>query len=69
MNQDSYRNLIAGQDSTFGKRFLRSALGAVSAVYASAVAIRNMGYNKGWLKSCPAKAPVISIGNVTTGGT
>ncbi len=69
MNQDSYRNLIAGRNNSFGKRMLRMLLGAVSVVYAGGVAIRNLCYDKRWLKSRAAKVPVISIGNLTTGGT
>ena len=44
-------------------------LAAVSVAYACGIAIRNLCYDKRWLKSCAANAPVISIGNVTTGGT
>ena len=44
-------------------------LGGVSVIYTGGVVIRNLCYDKGWLKSSAAKAPVISIGNVTTGGT
>ena len=69
LNQESYRNLISGQDDSFGKRMLRKLLGVVSVIYASGIAIRNLCYDKRLLKSRTAKAPVISIGNVTTGGT
>jgi tetraacyldisaccharide 4'-kinase len=33
------------------------------------MALRNLCYSKGWFKTHRADAPVISIGNITTGGT
>lgn len=51
------------------ERLLRSALLGVSVFYRSAVSARNVGYNTGLLKSYTANAPVISVGNITTGGT
>jgi tetraacyldisaccharide 4'-kinase len=44
-------------------------LRAISVLYAGIIKLRNIGYDKGWLRSISAKAPVISIGNITTGGT
>ncbi|MBE0535772.1 MAG: tetraacyldisaccharide 4'-kinase [Phycisphaerae bacterium] len=69
MNQNSYRNLISVRGGRVDKRLLRSALRLVSLPYGSAVAVRNLGYNTGLLKSHAADVPVISVGNITTGGT
>lgn len=69
MDQNSYRNLIAKRSSRLDRQLLRSALAGVSVIYRSAVAARNIGYNTGLLKSCAADVPVISVGNLTTGGT
>lgn len=33
------------------------------------MAIRNAGYHRGWLAAARAKVPVVSIGNITLGGT
>lgn len=69
MNQDSYRNLIAETDGGFSHRLLRYLLRMTSVVYRMVVGLRNFCYDRGWLKSYAAKVPVISIGNITTGGT
>jgi len=69
LNQNSYRNLIAQHGGRLDRRLLRSALRGVSIFYKSAVAARNIGYSAGMLKSFAVDVPVISIGNITTGGT
>ncbi|MCK4958249.1 MAG: tetraacyldisaccharide 4'-kinase [Planctomycetes bacterium] len=69
MDQDSYRNLISGESTGFGPGLLRVILRAVSAGYLGAVALRNLCYDRRWLRSHDAGVPVISVGNVTTGGT
>ena len=38
-------------------------------MYKSVIAVRNFCYDKGLLKSYRAGVPVISVGNITTGGT
>jgi tetraacyldisaccharide 4'-kinase len=38
-------------------------------VYGTAIAARNFGFDRGWLPRHPALAPVVSVGNVTLGGT
>ena len=43
--------------------------GAGSLVYAAAVAARNHGFGSGWLRTYSAGVPVVSVGNVTLGGT
>jgi len=45
------------------------ALTPLSAVYSTGVRIRNRLYRRGILKSFEIGAPVISVGNLTTGGT
>jgi len=37
--------------------------------YGAAVAVRNRGYDRGWLRSHSATMPVVSVGNLTLGGT
>lgn len=69
MNQTAYRMLISGQDRRVTAVLLRALLSCLALVYAAAVRCRNMLYNSGLLPSRAVKVPVISIGNITTGGT
>jgi len=69
MNQDNFRKLISGQRSNLFAALLRFLLGVAARGYEIAVRLRNFSYSKGWLKTHRANAPVISIGNITTGGT
>ncbi len=48
---------------------LRLVLRVASWVYAGLVACRNLAYSAGWKRIHRASLPVISIGNLTTGGT
>jgi len=69
LNQNFYRNLVAGVNGSFGRRLLRFVLRLISAAYKIAVGLRNFCYDKHLLRTCGAGAPVISVGNITTGGT
>ena len=69
MNQDAYRKLVSGESSGLGAALLRFFLGIASQVYLVVIALRNFLYSKGWLKIHRANAAVISIGNITAGGT
>ena len=69
MNQESYRKLISGQKAGLGAGLLRLLLGVAAGGYSLAVRLRNFLYSAGWLKAHRADAVVISIGNITVGGT
>ena len=69
MNQNFYRNFIAGVNDNFGGRLLRFLLRLVSAAYRVAVGLRNFCYDKHLLRTYGVDAAVISVGNITTGGT
>jgi len=69
LNQNSYRELITTTGGGFGKRTLRACLRLIAAAYSLIVRLRNLGYDKHWFKSHSSSAPVISVGNITTGGT
>jgi tetraacyldisaccharide 4'-kinase len=49
--------------------FLRPLLAGSSIFYRLAIAMRNLAYDKNWLDSQKAALPVISVGNIVTGGT
>jgi len=67
--EQSYRRLISGQSGGLTGAPLRLVLSVVSWFYSGVVLLRNFLYSKGWLKTYRANATVISIGNITTGGT
>jgi tetraacyldisaccharide 4'-kinase len=48
---------------------LRFFLGAAAKLYTAVILLRNLAYSKKWLKVHTAGVPVISIGNITAGGT
>lgn len=48
---------------------LRLILTPFSILYGTIIQIRNLLYNKGFLRVTKIEKPVISIGNITTGGT
>jgi len=69
LNQDSYRKLVSGERGGPGAALLRFILGIASQIYGIIICIRNFLYSREWLKVHPADAPVVSVGNITTGGT
>lgn len=49
--------------------FLRVILSPLNIVYGSLIKLRNYFFNKGFFKSCKVDSKVISIGNLTVGGS
>ncbi|NQV26351.1 MAG: tetraacyldisaccharide 4'-kinase [Rhodopirellula sp.] len=68
-HEQRFLELIAGPPKSVGSRFIRALLRVASFGYLSAVAIRNFMYDVGLKKSHGVTEPVISVGNLTTGGT
>ncbi len=50
-------------------RLVRVALTPVSWLYEAVIGVRNFAYDRGWLGTIPSSVPVISVGNVSVGGT
>jgi len=69
LNQEGYRKLISGRSTDFGAAVLRLLLGVAAKGYSIGIRLRNFSYSKGWLKTHRASTIVISIGNITAGGT
>ena len=69
MNQHTYRKLISGQNAGAVAWLLRRLLRMASVGYAIGVGVRNFLYSRRWLKVHRVDAAVISIGNITAGGT
>ncbi len=66
---DYYQALIRGHRRGVLALFLRSGLWLASLGYGLAVVLRNLAFTRGWKKSERVPIPVISVGNLTTGGT
>ena len=69
MNQETHRKLISGRSTGLAAGLLRCLLRMAAVGYAMAVGVRNFLFSRGWLKAHRVDAAVISIGNITTGGT
>src|SRR4051812_502077 len=63
------RALMTGQARGVRASLLRAALAAAEPFYAGAAATRNWLFDSALRKSHRVPRPVISVGNVTTGGT
>jgi tetraacyldisaccharide 4'-kinase len=66
---DAYLRLIRGRARGFLAVAARSGLAVAAMGYGAAVALRNRGYDRGWLDVHRAGVPVVSVGNLTVGGT
>lgn len=69
MIENFHRRLISGRISGPAGWVLRFLLAVVSVFYGLAIRLRNGLYRRGVLKIRRVEVPVISIGNLTTGGT
>jgi len=64
-----YRALVSGQTRGVLPALQRLTLWGASWPYRCGVAVRNALYDLGWLRSARPPVPVISVGNLTLGGT
>jgi len=69
LDQNDFRKLISGQRTDYAAAILRFFLTIASQIYTVIISLRNFLYSKKWLKVYTVSVPVISIGNITTGGT
>ena len=69
MDRQKAMDILSGRRKGTGVSVLRGVLHAASWPYAGAVRLRRWAYRRGVLPSRRAGAPVICVGNVTTGGT
>ncbi len=69
VNQAHFRDIISGRRKGIMPTALRLGLGITSIPYSLAIRIRNSFYERGIFKTLAVTAPVISVGNITAGGT
>lgn len=69
MNQNWFRNVLSNPKSSLGIRLLFSFLLIISFFFRSVIYLRKLFYRFGLKNSYTALKPVISIGNITAGGT
>ena len=65
----SFRLLVSGQSQGFWPGLQRGGLWAASLPYGWAIQLRNLLYHHRWLAHSRVSIPVISVGNLTLGGT
>jgi tetraacyldisaccharide 4'-kinase len=69
MEADSFLRLIRGQTRGPAASAARMGLGLCSGVYGVLAVARNWAYDLDWIPSHRAAIPVVSVGNITLGGT
>jgi tetraacyldisaccharide 4'-kinase len=67
--ETSHRDLISGVRRGPVASLFRAGLAAIEPLYAAATSLRNRFYDAGVFRVHRASRPVISVGNITTGGT
>jgi len=69
LSGDYYRGLISGQRGGLWPSMQRGGLRVASVPYGWAIGLRNQLYERNWKRSHQAPVPVVSVGNLTLGGT
>lgn len=69
MEKEYYLSILSGQQRGFLAALIRSSLSAFTYPYLVVLNTRNFLYRNGIAKSKSLPVKVISIGNITTGGT
>jgi tetraacyldisaccharide 4'-kinase len=67
--RNHYLRLVSGEARGLWPALQRLGLRAASLPYGLAVRLRNTAFQRGWLASERVPVPVVSIGNLTAGGT
>jgi tetraacyldisaccharide 4'-kinase len=68
-DRDGYLKLVRGEHRGLPASLARAMLGMSALGYQLAVNVRNAAFDRGWFRSTKATIPVISVGNITLGGT
>lgn len=66
---DWWHAVVRGESRGIGAGIVRTSLRAAALPYGLAVRARNLAFDRGWKKVHRAAVPVVSVGNLTLGGT
>lgn len=69
MNEANFRALVSGQKRGVGAALCRMGLRGLSFGYLAGISVRNRLFDRGLKTVHRADVPVVSVGNLTTGGT
>ncbi len=69
MNEQAFRNLVSGKTVGLSAALARSGLVILSFAWRLIIHLRNAMFDAGWRTIRRVDIPVISVGNLTTGGT
>ena len=69
IDEAAFLRLVRGESRGVLASTARWSLGAVSVPYGLIVGSRNLAFDRGWKQTHRAEVPVISVGNLTLGGT
>jgi tetraacyldisaccharide 4'-kinase len=64
-----FHDLISGRQRGFAAAVARGGLAAASLGYAAGLSLRNRLFDSGWQRQSRAPVAVVSVGNLTLGGT
>src|SRR5665213_207997 len=64
-----YLSIVRGDAHGAGPALQRLGFSAASIPYGIVIRLRNLGYDRGWLKTHRVSTPVVCVGNLTVGGT
>jgi len=66
---DAWWRLTTTPPSSFADHLLSGLLGGGALLYGTGVALKNQAYDRGWVRQATLPCPVISVGNLSLGGT
>ncbi len=61
--------LLSGRSNSLSSILMRAGLWCLSQPYSAVIWCRNLAYDRGWKSVRKASVPVVSVGNLTAGGT
>jgi tetraacyldisaccharide 4'-kinase len=69
IDEAAFLRLVRGESSGISSTIARLGLAGIAPFYRLGVSARNWGFNRRWTSIQRASVPVISVGNITLGGT